>query len=282
MKTKLLVPILACSCFGGVTLPAATNVVQIRNYYFTPTNVTINVGDTVLWTNTAASTTHDTTSTNAAFPWASGDLTGANRTFAVKFTNSGTFFYICNQHFFAINPHHEQTGNVIVASVNLPPSVSLTNPASNARFRAPANILLQAADDDTGGSVTNVQFFSGGSLLSGDSSPPFAFTFSNAAAGNYTFTARAVDNLGTAATSAPINIFVQTNAVLSNAARLADGPFRLTVLGIAGQTYTMEASSNLQSWLSFQTNVAPANSFNVTDFTSTNVLPRFYRARQDL
>ena len=282
MKTKFLSTISIGFCIGGGHLHAATNIVQIKDYYFTPTNLTINVGDTVLWTNSVI-TTHDTSSTNGAFPWASGDLTGANRTFALTFTNAGSYFYVCNRHFFAfMNPHREQTGNVFVASINLPPSVSLTNPANNARFRAPANLLLQANASDTNGSVTNVQFFSGDGLAGVSTSAPYQFTLSNLAAGNYVFSARAADNLGAMATSAPVNVFVLTNAILTNAARLTDGQYRLTVLGIAGQTYTMESSSNLQNWSSLQTNVAPANTFNITDTTSPNVLLRFYRVRQDL
>ena len=63
--------------------------------------------------------------------------------------------------------------------------------------------------------------------------------------------------------------------------RLPNGQFRFTIQGIAGQTYATEASSNLLNWSAFGTNVAPADSFGITDLTSTNILQRFYRARQD-
>jgi plastocyanin len=116
-------------CAGS--LSAATNVVLIGNYFFNPTNLTINVGDTVLWTNTTAATVvHDSTSTNAAFPWASGPLNNTTRTFSLTFTNAGTFPYMCATHVLAFNPanrHPEQTGTVSVLNVTLPPPV-LTEP----------------------------------------------------------------------------------------------------------------------------------------------------------
>jgi plastocyanin len=46
---------------------AATNVVKMGNYWFSPTNIAINLGDSVLWTNTSL-TAHDATSTTWATP----------------------------------------------------------------------------------------------------------------------------------------------------------------------------------------------------------------------
>ena len=130
--------------------------------------------------------------------------------------------------------------------------------------------------------MTNVQFFSGAALLGNDLTAPFTFTLNSATPGNYSFTARAQDNSGLAATSPVVNVSVLTNAILSEPTRLPDGKFRLTMEGIAGQPYTTEISTNLMSWSPILTNVAPANTFNVTDSTAPGVLMRFYRARQDL
>jgi plastocyanin len=141
MQNKhLLLTTCASLLLGVASLPAATNVVLIGNYFFNPTNLTINVGDTVLWTNTTASTiTHDTTSTNAAFSWASGDLTSTKRTFSLVFTNAGTFPYMCARHVLAPLPgnrHPEQTGTVSVVSANVPPAF-LADPVllPDGRFR---------------------------------------------------------------------------------------------------------------------------------------------------
>lgn len=285
MKSRILITV-AALLLGGTTLFAATNVVQIGNFFFSPTNLTINVGDTVLWTNTMAATmAHDTTRTNTSFAWASGSLNSAKRTFSLTFSNAGTFDYVCATHVYAFMPsqrHPEQTGTVSVVAANLPPSVSLTNPANNSRFRAPANLLLQAAAGDPDGGVANVQFYSNEVFCGSAPTAPYSFTLSNVAPGNYSFTARAQDNGGLLATSTVVNVSVLTNAILSEPSPLPDGKFRLTVEGVAGQPYTTEISTNLTSWSPILTNVAPADTFNVTDSTAPNVLLRFYRARQDL
>lgn len=286
MKSKFLPLSLGLLLMGSVaTYAAVTNTVVIGNYFFNPTNLTINVGDTIRWTNAVATlATHDVTRTNTPFPWASPNLTTANRTFLLTFSNAGYFPYYCRRHVYPTLPsdlHAEQTGTVSVVSISLPPSVSLTNPANNSRLVAPATILLQAtATGDN--AVTNVQFFSEGALLANDDTAPYAFTLNTAAAGNYAFTAQARDNGGLSATSAVVNVQVLTNALLSGPALLPNGQPWLSVQGIAGQTYTLEASTNLAHWAGIVTNVAPANTFNVTDTTATNVLQRFYRTRQDL
>ena len=131
-------------------------------------------------------------------------------------------------------------------------------------------------------SVTNVQFFSGATSLGNVTTAPFNFTANNLAAGNYSFTAKAFDNLGATTNSAAVNIFVQTNATITSSALLTGGSFQFTLNSIAGQTDAIETSPNLLNWSALFTNVAPANVFNVTDVTSTNVLRRFYRTRQDL
>ena len=178
----------------------------------------------------------------------------------------------------------DNTGTRATNSVNIlvsaPPLVSLTNPPNDAKLIAPANIQLQASASDEG-SVTNVQFFSGGALLGSDTAAPYSFTLNNAVAGNYSFTARAQDNTGLASTSAVVNVSVLTNAILTSPNVLPNGQFWMTVQGVAGQTYATETSTNLANWLAISTNVAPANIFNVTDTTSTNVLQRFYRTRQN-
>lgn len=254
-------------------------MVRVGSFFFKPANITINVGDTVIWSNTV-SMAHDTTSDLATNVWSSPNLTTNNRTFAFRFTNGGYYPYICDQH---INAHPEQTGSVsVVTAPNTPPTVALINPPNNAKFRAPANFALQATASDPGGSVTNLQFFANEVFSGSAPVAPYNLTRSNLAAGNYRLTAQATDNHGARATSAVVNVFVLTNARLTAPLRLPDGQFRFTLQGIAGQTYTTEGATNLQTWSAFATNVAPANSFNITATTAPNVLRKFYRARQDL
>ncbi len=52
-------------------------------------------------------------------------------------------------------------GTIIVAAANVPPTVTITNPASGTVFAAPASVTIQASASDSDGTVTNVQFLVG-------------------------------------------------------------------------------------------------------------------------
>jgi plastocyanin len=265
---------------AGRTAQAATFNVNVQNFNFSPNTLSIGTGNSVQWTLVGG--THTSTSATsvggctASGLWDSGTL---GSTFTHTFPTAGTFPYFCTFHCASSG----MTGTITVTNpAAVPPSVSITNPANNAAFAAPANVTIQASASSTSGSITNVQFFSGANLLGNKASPPFNFTDSSLAAGNYSFTARAFDNSGLSSTSAPVVIFVETNAVLSAPRRATNGLFQFTVAGIAGQTYIFQASSNITTWIPLATNVAPADSFIFTDSASTNFQNRVYRARQDL
>jgi plastocyanin len=274
--------------------PAASNyVVRARVqggvlWVFSPTNLVIAVGDTVTWTNAHGATAHDTTAgpansgTNNG--WASPLLTNnTGQTFPFTFSVPGNYPYRCRTHVDsgAISPHPEQTGSVSVVGMNFAPIISLTNPPAGGAAVAPAAVLLQASASDGDGSVTNVQFLSNGSPLGSVTTAPFELLTGSLAAGNYSFTAIATDNSGLSATSAPVPFFLLTNAVLTNVA-LSNGSARLTVHGIAGQTYILDATTNLAlpDWQALATNVAPANVFEMVDSNAAAFPQRSYRGRQ--
>jgi len=175
--------------------------------------------------------------------------------------------------------------NSINIAVDALPTISITNPVAGAGFRAPTNLVLYASVTDSDGTVTNVQFVSTavslGNVTNNIAAGNFRFTNINLSAGNYIFTAIARDNFGGATTSAAVNVFLLTNSAVGAPSHFANGQTVFTLSGISGQSYTTEASSNLFNWFPLFTNTAPANVFNVTDFTSTNALQRFYRTRQD-
>ena len=120
---------------------------------------------------------------------------------------------------------------------NTPPQVSLTSPANNATFTAGANISLTATASDPGGSVTKVEFFSNGTLRGTDTTSPYAFTWSNVAAGSYSLTARATDNGGATTTSTAVNI------VVSGASN--SPPSALLTSPANGATFTMPITVTL-------------------------------------
>ncbi|HYV33007.1 MAG TPA: Calx-beta domain-containing protein, partial [Candidatus Binatia bacterium] len=106
------------------------------------------------------------------------------------------------------------------ASTNHPPEVKIALPSDGATFIAPANILLSALAADVDGFVATVEFFEGTHSLGvttnnpeivgfgGGPVNPFMLTWTNVPAGAYTLTAKATDDQGAMATSAPVKITV--------------------------------------------------------------------------
>src|SRR4051794_1141476 len=91
---------------------------------------------------------------------------------------------------------------------NAAPTVTLTQPANGATFTEPATVNLAATASDTDGTVAKVEFFNGATLLGQDTTAPYSFTWTGVAAGSYTLTAKATDDAGAIATSAPPTITV--------------------------------------------------------------------------
>ena len=95
---------------------------------------------------------------------------------------------------------------------NTAPVVTLTDPAGETIYPAPASIPLGADAFDSQGTVSQVAFYAGGALIGIDSAPPFALTWTGAAVGNYAVTAVATDNDGATATSAAATVHVLPGA----------------------------------------------------------------------
>ncbi|MCS7338796.1 MAG: Ig-like domain-containing protein, partial [Verrucomicrobiae bacterium] len=114
----------------------------------------------------------------------------------------------------------DRNGNGIVDSGETPwdplPTVTITSPISGEVFIVSdsTNIMIFAAASDNG-SVTNVEFYSGNSLLGVDPVPPYMVIWSNVPPGTYALSARATDNLGQRATSGVVNIRVLARPTVS-------------------------------------------------------------------
>ena len=89
------------------------------------------------------------------------------------------------------------------------PTVSLTSPANGATYNAAASINIAANASDNVG-VTKVEFYNGTTLLTSDATAPYAFTWTNVAAGNYSITAKAYDASGNTKTSTAVSVTVNT------------------------------------------------------------------------
>ena len=91
---------------------------------------------------------------------------------------------------------------------NTAPTISLN--ATPASATAPATITLSATAADSDGSVVQVDFYNGTTLLQTVTQVPFTYSWNNIAAGSYTLTAKATDNLGASTTSSQITVNVTT------------------------------------------------------------------------
>jgi hypothetical protein len=97
---------------------------------------------------------------------------------------------------------------ITVQAGNASPSVALTQPANGATYTAPATVSLAATATDSDGTVAKVEFFNGATKLGEDTIAPYGLSWAGVAAGTYTVTARATDDVGSTSTSAPSTITV--------------------------------------------------------------------------
>ena len=89
----------------------------------------------------------------------------------------------------------------------IPPAITLTVPAGGSSYTAPASISLAASVTANGNTITAVEFLNGGTVIGSDTTPPYAFTWSNVGAGTYSLSARAVYAAGSVtSTSAGITV----------------------------------------------------------------------------
>lgn len=169
--------------------------------------------------------------------------------------------------------------NSINITVDSRPTVSITSPTNNTTLSAPANVTIQASASDGDGSVTNVQFIVGSTVLTNDNSAPFSGTTNNLSVGNYNLSAIAFDNFGfTTTNSISINVVTPVTVTLSNSATIASTNFQFKYAANVGLNYVVQVSTNLASgnWISLATNVAASNPVVFVDAHATNK-SAFYR-----
>lgn len=228
--------------------------INIVNFAFSPNTATINVNDIVTWTWVGS----DHTTTSYTGVWDSG-VFNAGHTFSRMFTSAGSFPFHCTIHPF-------MTGTITVQSVNVPPTVSFTNPPDRSVFAAPASFTLSATASDSDGSVTNVELLQGASVLGNITTPPYSVPVSNLGAGNYSFSAVAADNAGSRATNTiTISVVAAGQIQISAPQWLTPSLFQFSYSATVGSRYVIQRSPNLAQWTALSTNTAEAGTIIFTD-----------------
>ena len=136
----------------------------------------------------------------------------------ISFGPSFTGGQVCVGINYSADPWYKQFCKTVAVCSGTPvptnqaPTVSLTAPANNATYTAPATITLAANASDADGSISKVEFYNGTTLLGTNTTAPYTYSWTNVAAGNYTITAKAYDNAGATTTSAGVNVVVTAPA----------------------------------------------------------------------
>ena len=76
------------------------------------------------------------------------------------------------------------------------PVVQFVSPSNNAVFASPGPVKLDVTAVDFNGSITNVRFYNGATLLNTDNTAPYSYDWTNVAPGTYEIRAVATDNEG--------------------------------------------------------------------------------------
>ena len=206
--------ILVCMA-GPFTTQAATNTVVFKDFSFTPQSVTIQVGDTVVWTN--AGGTHTVTG-DGADPFCGGAAVAVSC--SETFTNAGTFPYHCVFH-----QAFGMVGTVIVSpaptGTNMVSAVTIISPTNNTTLATPGSITIEASTP-SGTTFTKVEFFDNNNSIGVASTSPYSISAS-LSAGTHSITAKATDSSGADTTSAAVTVIVKFEIEDPIPAKIAKG-----------------------------------------------------------
>jgi plastocyanin len=234
-------------------------------FSFSPDPVNIFAGQTVVWVDNG---TGPYTIFSGSSAWSPISTPGG-----IQFTVAGTYSYyddVGDQGTVHVAPHS-------------PPTVVITSPANNAVISSSSifTFAATASDADAVG-LSDVQFYVGTNLVADISSTPYQTGVTNLAAGSYTLTAVAADNVG-AVSSNSVSITVQGSAQPQLTSVTSTGSqFQFAATGLtAGKTNILQSSGNLASsanWTPVATNVASGSSSSFS--MAINAGLQFFRLLQ--
>ena len=137
----------------AVAAPRGANTVKvtIQNFAFSPLTITIDPGDSVVWTN-LDSAAHSAITVQPGFISA---VVAQNQSTTVTFDRPGTFDYICGIHGASMK------GTVVVRGVVLPTPIPTAGPGGH----VVDDHFQEAFPDVVGGGSGNVPFLVASSLL---------------------------------------------------------------------------------------------------------------------
>ena len=176
--------------------PESTNETGNYEALVTPVSGAVSSGTVNQWSRLSGTTPTDWTLTNAA-----ADTT-AQAVFTLQLRRVGTTTVLASTNI--------TLRARVTAPPNNPPTTSLTSPADNAAFVSGQSIPLRATADDTDGTISQVEFFDGTTLIGPGavSGSTYTLDWATASIGAHSITAHATDNGSAATVSAPVTLNV--------------------------------------------------------------------------
>lgn len=268
----------AIDTLGGSNTTEIVNVlvnsnrtVVVSGLTFSPSILTVTVGDTVTFNGLASF--HTVTGNSAAEPFC-GDVRQASC--ITTFNRVGSFAFHCIPH-----GTFGMTGLVQVVGPNLRPTGRITAPADGSVFAAPAIFNLSAEASDLYGAVKNVRFMRGAGSLGLVTNAPYTLTTTNATVGTFAYTVFITDDTDIRSTSAPVNItFVAPVDIQLLSPAASSNGFTFDYTANPGLTYIVEGAAAEGSPVPFvpiSTNIANTNRVAFTDPSASNRANRAYR-----
>ncbi len=280
---------LLITALAGFIAPAIakTNIVVMHDRTFDPADLTINVGDTVIWQVGDGAHTI-TKEMGVSEPFCGSALyDGSTPPCVATFGKVGDFAYYCQAHLaFAMRG----IIRVIAAPNNVPPTVSLVYPVANSSIASKGTNVFTATASDTDGIITRLEFIFGFT--------PTAITNSigivtNTIGTNTIFTletstntleigtrisllAKATDDRGAESFSDVIAVFAGPVLDLT---LVTDNIFQFHVPATNMLKFILQTSTNLTNWASLYTNTVSTNGLIFTNDAPTTNTFRFYRVK---
>ena len=177
---------------------------------------------------------------------------------------SGGPYHVVATYNYVVNAKGDVDGLAAQASfiVDTPPTVSITSPAAGTTFNTPGNFTLSANAAHVNGTVAKVDFYQNNVLISTVNAAPFTLPITNLGVGNYSYVAKATDELGVVGTSATVSITCIASALAA--------PSNLSATWQPGPVVKLSWSDNSTS----ETNFVVARSSGATGpFTTIAQLP---------
>jgi hypothetical protein len=160
-----------------------------------------------------------------------------------------------------------QSFTVTVVNTNAP---QITKPLTNtvALVGQTVNMSVTA----TGLGTLKYYWLHNGAKVTGTTSSLTLTNISSTSAGTYSVTAS--NSVGTATSTASLTVVPTAAGNLTQAVQPAAGQFKFTVIGVTGYKYAVQATTDMISWTSLETNTAP---YVFTDTNSGQFGKRYYR-----